>query len=171
MDEDQKRKILSFLSRCQNEETSQTTSIARYLGLDGRCVLSLLRQMESGGLVKKTGKQWRLCREGLPPVAECGATGDHQTEVVSPVAAANQLPGLTKVRGGRVLSTGQPEFAQTDDDDGGVSRRLSTLDVEDHRRRFERTAVKSVCLNAENRIVESEAIQLGFICVKTAVAS
>jgi len=59
MEDEQKKKILSFLSRCQNDEMAQTTSIARYLGLtDARRVLSLLRQMTSEGLIKKTGNRW-----------------------------------------------------------------------------------------------------------------
>jgi len=154
MDEKHKRKIQSFLSRCQNDERSQTTNIARYLGIEQtRYVLALLRQMESDGLVRKTGPQWQLCRDGSPPNAApgCGGKGDHW-EVVSPVSAANHLPGLAKVTRGRSGCTRQPELTEADDDDDGVTSHLSTLDVEE--------TILTVSYNIECRFIESYTILL-----------
>jgi len=144
MDDEQKKKILSFLSRCQNDEMAQTTSIARYLGLtDARRVLSLLRQMTSEGLIKKTGNRWQLCRDGSPPNAACGCGGVESPAL--PVHAANHLHGLSR------RSSGQRESSRAAHDDDDVTSRLSTLNVE-HRRRSEGTG-NSVSYGTENGVI------------------
>ena len=157
MEEEQKRKILSFLSRCRNEESSQTSNIARYLGLESsRGVLSLLRQLESEGLVKKTGDRWQLSRDGGSPsnvpVCGCGGTGDHTEEedALTPVMPTdNRLPGLTKVNAlRRSLPTGRSELTQADSVDDLASK-LSSLDLENHHRRCSEPIARTVSCRTE----------------------
>jgi len=88
------RRIVSFLERCQNQESAMTNNIARYLGLDQEMphVICTLKWMEFKGMLTRNGRYWQLCR------APAATNGD-------PPAAA--VPGSGEVRYGRSKSSGR----------------------------------------------------------------
>jgi len=90
-------------------------------------------------MVKKSAKQWQLSRRASPPNTE--------ENVVAPVVPVDsQLPGLAKATRGRCRPTGQSELTQSGDDaDDDVTSTLSTLDVDDHRRRSDATVTSVGC--------------------------
>jgi len=155
MDQERKKKILSYLGRCQNGP-SKAENIAHYLGFlsTTRPVIRLLKEMKVEGLVTSIGHGrstlWQLSGAGSQPAGAGGATDSTGDTQFSGLVDANRSADSTKACSCRQsVQLGFTELKMIDvdvDDNNPATSRQPSASVEQSQRRSDATVHVS-CLS------------------------